>query len=316
MRVNSTQSRKGVKGGIPPLQGQGTASLVGFGATPQPFRVKPTQRKKSTRRRQRSVPASNFARPQTRPPSCFIDPLCSVAPNGRDHIACPPLSAQTKPSRRIANILPLGFQSYLTPLLHICHIPNPPRKHQQLPGRKSCEKNASVTVSRVLSRDDHLSRPDVAAQAQAMPRTRRAAACVLIRILHQMGFTARTSRQAVGELLPRLSILTAPKCGGISLLHSPWSRLHRPLAGILPCGARTFLIPLLARDRLITSHRCIIAQKARFVKGRLLTQNARCAIMDASIWVEDENHETLYRNAPDTLFCAPDDGGFRGRGCP
>ena len=121
-----------------------------------------------------------------------------------------------------------------------------------------------------------------------MPRTRRAAAYVLIRILHQMGFTARTSRQAVGELLPRLSILTAPKCGGISLLHSPWSRLHRPLAGILPCGARTFLIPLLARDRLITSHRCIIAQKARFVKGRLLTQNARCAIMDASIWVEDE----------------------------
>ena len=50
-----------------PLQGQGTASLVGFGATPQLFRVKPTQRKKSTRRRQRSVPASNFARPQTRP---------------------------------------------------------------------------------------------------------------------------------------------------------------------------------------------------------------------------------------------------------
>ena len=50
-----------------PLQGQGTASLVGFGATPQLFRVKPTQRKKSTRRRQRSVPASNFALPQERP---------------------------------------------------------------------------------------------------------------------------------------------------------------------------------------------------------------------------------------------------------
>ena len=66
MKVRPTQSRKGVKGGSP-LQGQGTASLVGFGATPQLFRVKPTQRKKSTRRRQRSVPASNFARPQTRP---------------------------------------------------------------------------------------------------------------------------------------------------------------------------------------------------------------------------------------------------------
>ena len=50
-----------------PLQGQGTVSLVGFGATPQLFLVKPTQRKKSTRRRQRSVPASNFALPQERP---------------------------------------------------------------------------------------------------------------------------------------------------------------------------------------------------------------------------------------------------------
>ena len=29
--------------------------------------------------------------------------------------------------------------------------------------------------------------------------------------------------------------------GGISLLHYPWSRLHRTLSGILPCEARTFL---------------------------------------------------------------------------
>lgn len=42
--------------------------------------------------------------------------------------------------------------------------------------------------------------------------------------------------------------------GGIFLLHSPWSRLHRPLAGTLPCSARTFLIPERARDRLVTSH--------------------------------------------------------------
>ncbi len=49
MKAKSTQSREGVKGGtsslfISPLQGQGTASLVGFGATPQLFLVKPTQR--------------------------------------------------------------------------------------------------------------------------------------------------------------------------------------------------------------------------------------------------------------------------------
>ena len=32
-------------------------------------------------------------------------------------------------------------------------------------------------------------------------------------------------------------------CGGIFLLHFPWSRLHRVLPGALPCGARTFLTP-------------------------------------------------------------------------
>ena len=65
--MSPTQSRERGQGENFPLQGQGTASLVGFGATPQLFRVKPTQRKKPTRCRQRSVPASNFARPQTRP---------------------------------------------------------------------------------------------------------------------------------------------------------------------------------------------------------------------------------------------------------
>ena len=93
--------------------------------------------------------------------------------------------------------------------------------------------------------DDHLSRPGVTAQAQAIAGRDgqpHASHC----ILHQVGFTSRTSRQAVGELLPRLSTLTSgPKArGGISLLHSPWSRLHRPLTGTLPCGARTFLTPL------------------------------------------------------------------------
>ena len=51
-----------------PLQGQGTASLVGFGATPQLFRGRPASQGRAQQRcRQRSVPASNFARPQTRP---------------------------------------------------------------------------------------------------------------------------------------------------------------------------------------------------------------------------------------------------------
>ena len=311
MKARPIQSRKGVKGQLPLAGSRDSVPCGVWGNAPTVGRV--TSLSNALNKgagSEASLPVTS--RVLRRAPKLLYRPTVQCrAKWARPHSLPAPISAsKTQPEDS------QHPPTYLTPLLHICHIPNPPRKHQQLPGRKTCEKNASVTVSRVLSRDDHLSRPDVAAQVQAMPRTRRAAACVLIRILHQMGFTARTSRQAVGELLPRLSILTAPKCGGISLLHSPWSRLHRPLAGILPCGARTFLIPLLARDRLITSHRCIIAQKARFVKGRLLTQNARCAIMDASIWVEDENHETLYRNAPDALFCAPDDGGFRGRGCP
>ena len=43
----------------------------------------------------------------------------------------------------------------------------------------------------------------------------------------------------VGELLPRLSILTLS--GGLFLLHFPGSRLRLTLSAILPCEARTFL---------------------------------------------------------------------------
>ena len=71
-----------------PLQGQGTASLVGFGATPQLFLVRPAQREQSTRRRQRSVPASNFARPQTRPPSGSFLNAGDFAPAGATRGLC------------------------------------------------------------------------------------------------------------------------------------------------------------------------------------------------------------------------------------
>ena len=46
--------------------------------------------------------------------------------------------------------------------------------------------------------------------------------------------------QKDGGLLRRLSTLTCD-AGGIFLLHCPWSCLRRPLTGILPCEARTFL---------------------------------------------------------------------------
>ena len=86
MKAKSTQSREGVKGGSP-LQGQGTASLVGFGATPQLFLVKPTQRKKSSKVAAAKRPAPKLRASSDAPPSCSIHHLCCVAPDGRDHDA-------------------------------------------------------------------------------------------------------------------------------------------------------------------------------------------------------------------------------------
>ena len=67
MGVKPTQSRGGVKGGSPLAESRGSASGGGGGPPPPPFLGRSTPRKPPTRRRQRSVPASNFARSQTRP---------------------------------------------------------------------------------------------------------------------------------------------------------------------------------------------------------------------------------------------------------
>ncbi len=64
----------------------------------------------------------------------------------------------------------------------------------------------------------------------------------LCSVLLRMGFTYApdvATRAVVSyTALPPLR----RKRRGIFLLHYPWSRLHRPLAGILPCEARTFLV--------------------------------------------------------------------------
>ena len=78
MKARPTQSRKGVKGGtsslfVCPLQGQGGTSslfvcpLWGLGQRPNCFAGDQHLKRTQQRRRQRSVPAPNFARPQTRP---------------------------------------------------------------------------------------------------------------------------------------------------------------------------------------------------------------------------------------------------------
>ena len=71
-----------------------------------------------------------------------------------------------------------------------------------------------------------------------------------------------------GELLPRLSTLTDPRIGGISLLHYPGSRLRRTLSVILPCEARTFLTVIPYGVYRATTQLCrliLYRKKALFV---------------------------------------------------
>ena len=72
MKVRPTQSRGGVKGGLRPFSSapcrvKGQRPLWGLGQRPNCSASDQSQGSRQQRRRQRSVPASNFARPQTRP---------------------------------------------------------------------------------------------------------------------------------------------------------------------------------------------------------------------------------------------------------
>ena len=64
--------------------------MWGLGQRPNCCAGDQFQGSRQQRRRQRSVPASNFTLPQERPPSCFIHSLHIVASDGRDRIACIP----------------------------------------------------------------------------------------------------------------------------------------------------------------------------------------------------------------------------------
>ena len=73
MGVRPTQSREGVKGGLRPFSSapcrvKGQRPLWGLGQRPNCSAGDQFKGSSQQRCRQRSVPASNFARPQTRPP--------------------------------------------------------------------------------------------------------------------------------------------------------------------------------------------------------------------------------------------------------
>ena len=79
-------SQKGSRGNAP-CRVQGRRPCWGLGQRPNCSSSNQFKRNSPQRCRQRSVPAPNFARPQTRPPSRSTQQLCCVAPNGRDQVA-------------------------------------------------------------------------------------------------------------------------------------------------------------------------------------------------------------------------------------
>ena len=111
------------------------------------------------------------------------------------------------------------------------------------------------TVSRVLSLDSHSSRRAIADALQQPTRTlggqRR---CVLFGLAPNGVWPAAPCYQVHGALLPHLFTLTCAAFSDghrrfCSLFHFPSRCRARPLAGIPPCGARTFLPVCLAAIR-------------------------------------------------------------------
>ena len=89
MKARPTQSRKGVKGGLRPFSSapcrvQGQRPLWGLVQRPNCSSPDQSQGSRQQRRRQRSVPASNFALLQERPQAAFPprfreEPFCELA---------------------------------------------------------------------------------------------------------------------------------------------------------------------------------------------------------------------------------------------
>ena len=100
-----------------------------------------------------------------------------------------------------------------------------------------------------------------------LPESRRAALCSLFGLASDGVYMCPACCQPGGSLLHCLSTLAgiAVRCfRGLFLLHCPGSRLHRPLTGILPCEARTFLtrkrkLPS-GRDHLSCSNEKIVTK--------------------------------------------------------
>ena len=143
-----------------------------------------------------------------------------------------------------------------------------PKKSSSPKGRRKKE-SLSVTISRVLYwaiiYPGHLLPDGSSDRGKCGEQPTIPASCTGWGL--QQGYVTIS----LGELLPRLSILTeeSKPLSGFFLLHSPWSRLRRPLAGTLALRCPDFPhTPYGARDRLFTSRtRLFYFYGKEFVNG-------------------------------------------------
>ena len=128
-------------------------------------------------------------------------------------------------------------------------MPNHDRQYKVSPQEN--QKQISRAISRVLSLDDHLSRAAVADSFKRRTWKR-------IGPIHGFHFGLASDRVCMAPHITARTVVSytafsplpfSEKKGGMSLLHCPGSRLRRPLTGILPFEARTFLTPAWAGPR-------------------------------------------------------------------
>ena len=127
------------------------------------------------------------------------------------------------------------------PLFHVY----PPGSVQDLPAEQDCKPGSVV--------NDHLSTTAVAGSLKRPTREQTGRLMLPVWSCFGWGLQCPARYRTGGSLLHCLFNLTGYPAVCF-LLHFPWSRLHRPLTGILPCEARTFLI---RRPFRIFRHVCV-----------------------------------------------------------
>ena len=106
--MRPTQSRKGVKGQLPLAESRGSASGGVWGNAPTVGWVLNSKEEANKRRRQRSVPASNFARPQTRPQASLANHYALSRQMGA---TTPPAASAHNPPKNLGTTAQLGGAS-------------------------------------------------------------------------------------------------------------------------------------------------------------------------------------------------------------